>query len=418
VKPLVYLRDKRADHLIKRAAASAAAPVSVHYVQDGEEGACVASTEGCAACRYVDGTRDGRQACRASRRKASTLALKRSKAEAFQCHLGFACVSTPCFGKGDDGFVLTVGPFCPSEAPLALEDDVQRGLEELNLDDEELPFSLDDIAFVPARAVPALAQWTADALEADYREWLRELAEADRADDEIGQQEARPAMRRRTVDPYSASEMATALATGNTSQVRSFIRAALAEADARPSTRLAVERARCATAVAAALEGAAHAGVLTDSAWDAFGALPAQLQRAETSRQLVDAAMKVLGPLARKTRKDPGRDTSLAALNAILVDRLTDDVTLKAVAQILGQSPTAITHRLQRKFNMSFSEYVSRLRVDRAKEMLRRTGLTVREVALRVGVNDPSNFNRLFRKLEHMTPRDYRKRFGKGAQRS
>jgi len=47
-----------------------------------------------------------------------------------------------------------------------------------------------------------------------------------------------------------------------------------------------------------------------------------------------------------------------------------------------------------------------------AKELLRRTKLSVGEVARRVGIGDPSNFNKLFRKFETVPPVEYRKRYG------
>jgi len=99
-------------------------------------------------------------------------------------------------------------------------------------------------------------------------------------------------------------------------------------------------------------------------------------------------------------------------LNRLVMSRLPGKITLNEIAAELGQHPTAITHRLQRKFGMSFSEYVGRIRIDKAKELLRRTRLGAGEIARRVGTSDASNFSKLFRKLEGMSPLEYRKLFG------
>ena len=45
------------------------------------------------------------------------------------------------------------------------------------------------------------------------------------------------------------------------------------------------------------------------------------------------------------------------------------------------------------------------------REMLQRTKLGVGDVGKRVGIGDSSNFSRLFRKFEGMSPREYRRRF-------
>jgi two-component system response regulator YesN len=115
-------------------------------------------------------------------------------------------------------------------------------------------------------------------------------------------------------------------------------------------------------------------------------------------------------------RKSP--TASYAKLNEILQRRLTESVPLQEVAELLGESPSAISHRLKRKFGMNYSEYVGRLRVDKAKEILRRTKLSATEVAHRVGYSDQSNFTKQFKKFEGHTPIDYRNKFSKGAKRS
>jgi two-component system response regulator YesN len=102
----------------------------------------------------------------------------------------------------------------------------------------------------------------------------------------------------------------------------------------------------------------------------------------------------------------------MTKFNQLVEARLVEGVTLNEIAAELGQTPTAITHRLQRGYGMSFSQYLGRLRVEKAKELLRRTQLPVSAIAQRVGLSDVSNFGKLFRKFEGMAPLDYRQRFG------
>jgi YesN/AraC family two-component response regulator len=119
--------------------------------------------------------------------------------------------------------------------------------------------------------------------------------------------------------------------------------------------------------------------------------------------------MALFAILIRRTRRGGGVTDSLAELNRIVSDRLAEGVTLAEVAERLGRNPTTLTHQLKRKLDMTFTQYLGRMRIDKAKDLLRRTGLGIGEVARRVGVADSSNFSKLFKKYEGVSPQQYRR---------
>jgi len=405
-----FYRSRNALRLLERAADCTAAPVAVHYMAEEGERVCVSSVGQCAACAYVNAFPEGKAACRASRARAMTLSLRNQKPEPFRCHLGFSCVAAPLSDKGETGFVLVAGPFTPSEAPYERERDVFDGLHALGEDIDDLPFPLDDVALAPAKAVPAMTGWAAEHLRA-----LQDEAQ-DEAQDEPDQagpahSPSRPVRSHHRLPqsgPYQASDVAAALAAGSVTQARTLVRAALTEG----ADRFSATRARAIGMVAATVEAAENAGLETGGAWTAFDEQYESMRNADTPRDLENAAMAVLKRLAHRTAAQPQPDPSLAALNEMLAPRIHERVLLKDIAAAMGVHPTAITHRLKRKFGMTFTEYVGRLRIDEAKRLLRTTQLTVRQCARRVGINDPANFTRLFRKYENMTPLEYRKKYG------
>ncbi|MNC79666.1 HTH-type transcriptional regulator YesS [compost metagenome] len=57
---------------------------------------------------------------------------------------------------------------------------------------------------------------------------------------------------------------------------------------------------------------------------------------------------------------------------------------------------------------MSFSEYLSRLRIQRAKELLLQTRLPIGEISERVGYRTDKYFIKVFKSLEDMSPSRYR----------
>jgi AraC-like DNA-binding protein len=421
MKPAAFFRTPEVQAVLERACRAAGTPLSVHYVDRGEEGVRITGFGRCAACRMVSELPGGPQKCRESRVEASVPALRRNKPVAFICHMGFACVSMPALPGSGLGFTLTFGPYCPSDAPQSLETDAQWGFSALGVNPEEgLPVSLADIHLAPADAVPTIAEWTAEALTTLWQARLaaEEAGAATEEDEETSSKEDARVLRRtryRTAGgaPFGASPIATALASGNAAQARKLVAAALIEIEGGSRARIEGRRARTVAIVSAVLEVAHRANLNAAPCWERFPAFLETLRQARTNEALIAAAMDVLGLLRRRVKKDADDPDGLAEMSRIILARLTDGVTLNEVAQELGQHPTAITHRLQRRFGLSFSEYVGQLRVSMAKDLLRTTRLSAGEISRRVGIKDGSNLSKLFRKFEGMSPQEYRRRFGR-----
>ena len=89
-----------------------------------------------------------------------------------------------------------------------------------------------------------------------------------------------------------------------------------------------------------------------------------------------------------------------------------DNSSLRICAEF-GISQSQLGRLFKRKSTVSFNEFVTQARIDRAKELLDRgEDVFVGEVADLVGFNDPYYFSKVFKKQTGMTPRDYRNRKG------
>lgn len=415
-----FFRRPEVQELLTRASRCSAVPVSVHFVSEEDEGLRIFGHGSCVVCRHAYGTLAGKEACRASRFDGAHAALMRNKPTPFLCHLGLVCTSVRAVAN--EGFVITFGPYGPSEAPDSLEADVRRGLAALDVVSDDPP-ELQDIRLIPADAVPEIAAWTVEEL---MRLWehvhLPEpIAPEEIQEETLAKGSGRGKVSRPVPDHFEASVIAVALVGGEHGKARELVGVALSEASSSRRPRLAIRRARVATVVTSTLEAAERAGVDTSDCLPRFSAFLDENGAARTDSELVNCAMKFLGFLKRQAAKPSAKGRTvrtssipgLRDLNRLVMGRLSEGVTLNEVADELGEHPTAITHRLQRKFGMSFSEYLGRLRVGKSKELLRRTKLGIGEVGRRIGIKDTSNFGRLFRKHEGMTPVQYRERFGR-----
>ena len=85
------------------------------------------------------------------------------------------------------------------------------------------------------------------------------------------------------------------------------------------------------------------------------------------------------------------------------------EISLRLVADLVGMSESAFSRFFARATGNGFSRFLNRVRVARACELLATSDMPVTEICYQVGFNNVANFNRRFRELKGVTPRDYRK---------
>ncbi|MGF1485343.1 MAG: helix-turn-helix domain-containing protein [Opitutales bacterium] len=111
----------------------------------------------------------------------------------------------------------------------------------------------------------------------------------------------------------------------------------------------------------------------------------------------------------------PGLNTlaseRIARACAHALEHLEEPLRLADVARLASLSPSAFSRLFRRVTGRTFQEFVVESRISRAQSLLRETDWSVLDVSLAAGFRNLANFNRLFRRLNRCTPREYRKRF-------
>jgi YesN/AraC family two-component response regulator len=115
--------------------------------------------------------------------------------------------------------------------------------------------------------------------------------------------------------------------------------------------------------------------------------------------------MKVNQLAVRRANAEP---IAIIRAKEFIRQNLQNDMTLTDVAKAACTSTFYICKLFKRHTGMNFTEYVSRLRVERAKELLANPNLRISEIAYEVGFQSLTHFNRIFRKLGGQAPTAYR----------
>lgn len=85
-----------------------------------------------------------------------------------------------------------------------------------------------------------------------------------------------------------------------------------------------------------------------------------------------------------------------------------EDISLGDIAGALYTAPAYLAKRFKEKKNGTVMQYLETIRMNRAKELLENSGLSVTEIAQEVGYSDPNYFTRAFKKNCAKTPKQYR----------
>lgn len=85
-----------------------------------------------------------------------------------------------------------------------------------------------------------------------------------------------------------------------------------------------------------------------------------------------------------------------------------EELSLNKVAKKINISPNYLSAVFSQEMGLTFVEYVTAKRMEKAKELLRQGDRRSGEVAAEVGYRDPHYFSFLFKKTQGCTPRDYR----------
>ncbi|CAN5775534.1 hypothetical protein BH24BAC1_BH24BAC1_25720 [soil metagenome] len=90
-------------------------------------------------------------------------------------------------------------------------------------------------------------------------------------------------------------------------------------------------------------------------------------------------------------------------------------LTLKEVAEGLQVHPAYVSREFSKYFNnLSFGEYIRKLRIEKAIQLLDNPNHSLSEISYLTGFSDQSHFTRIFKKHTGQNPSDYRKNRAKG----
>ncbi|WP_248926818.1 helix-turn-helix domain-containing protein [Paenibacillus hamazuiensis] len=116
---------------------------------------------------------------------------------------------------------------------------------------------------------------------------------------------------------------------------------------------------------------------------------------------------------AERDLREQGRESGgFHSIEAYIREHYGEEITLQEMADRHYMSESHFSRLFKQQVGTSFLEYLTTVRVEKAKELLMNPKLKIYEVSVRVGYQDSRYFSQIYRKYTGETPTEFRKRLG------
>ncbi|GGM24222.1 hypothetical protein GCM10011351_07490 [Paraliobacillus quinghaiensis] len=135
--------------------------------------------------------------------------------------------------------------------------------------------------------------------------------------------------------------------------------------------------------------------------WNENGSFNFNKFQEEKRREFYDLLTKMHHVHFRKEK------SSVQLIEEYIKNNFQKDITLSDIAERFYLSREYISRKFKKQFNKTITDYITQLRIEKSKELLKNPHLKVYEVGSSVGYKNDKYFIKVFKKIEGITPREY-----------
>ncbi|MCL1810433.1 MAG: AraC family transcriptional regulator [Clostridiales bacterium] len=104
-----------------------------------------------------------------------------------------------------------------------------------------------------------------------------------------------------------------------------------------------------------------------------------------------------------------GNSQIIAKAVSYILESYKDRISLKDIASTLHTSPSYLSMLFKQEMGFTITDYLNQVRIGRSRELLSEGNLSLLDIAVQSGFEDQSYFSKVFKKINGVTPKEYRK---------
>ncbi len=165
-------------------------------------------------------------------------------------------------------------------------------------------------------------------------------------------------------------------------------------------------------AIAISTRAAIDGGLYSEIAFSLSDRYIQRIEEASTVKELEHLQMEALLTFASKVeevQRQSYTQTVTACKNYIYANRF-EKITHEEIANAVQLSPGYLSVLFKKEVGLSVSEYVQKTKIEEAKNLIAYTTASLSEISSLLQFTDQSYFTKIFKKIEGMTPKQYKER--------
>ena len=156
-----------------------------------------------------------------------------------------------------------------------------------------------------------------------------------------------------------------------------------------------------------------HKGMMI---YDALYSWARHLQKEKHTQNPVDHLfIDVINKFIKQKSSQKKTPDWVKELKEMIQDQVDANLSLTEISKSLDIHPSYLSREFSKYFNnLSFGEYIRKLRIEKAIELIAQHNYSLTEIAYLTGFSDQSHFTRIFKQHTGKSPSAYKKELGKG----
>ncbi|MEN6575163.1 MAG: helix-turn-helix domain-containing protein [Phycisphaerales bacterium] len=366
-------------------------------------------------CRLVQGDPDWRQRCSAERKRSIEIAVETGQSFITICHAGIVLVCVPVVDRDLVHGGMFFGKCLWEPATQTLADDVEDRLHGIPMAGHEIARAVHKLPVVRGRQIHAAAEFLFDLLyevsgfDAKLIRWRRQRS---RQQSELGEfiQERKKLGAQWKYPLESERALLQKVKIGDRIGAREILNSILGTILFKDIGDLGILKVRLLELLIVLSRSAVEGGVDVNTMLEKNLAYVNKVMQIETQEDLcawISAALNEFIELVYSSQDARKMTQIRPAIN--YVDANYDKpITLTEIARASHLSVSRLAHLFKEQMGVTLINYVTEVRIERAKELLLGTDQSCTDICFQTGYNNQSYFTRTFKSVAGTTPRQFR----------